>query len=131
MLKFLKGHLRVIVVAVSVILIANSCTSIGSTQKTYTLQYKVFTTVTGVQPSFSVSYKNKEQAEELFGPITSTFWLSELVEEIPDGFVAQLKVSRNLNNEIPLTLEILRDGAVHASITLKSFEQEIELEKEL
>lgn len=126
-----KKNLAIAVLLFGLSAIAGSCDGIGSTQKTYSLQYKVFTTAVGVQPSFSVSIKNKQQAEQLIGPITTTFWLSELMEEVPDEFVANISVSRIQNDEIPLTLEILRDGAVHATIVLKSYEQEIELEKEL
>lgn len=128
---FTPRFFKILLFALCTVAGLNSCSEIGSTQKTYTLQYKVFTTSVGTQPTFSVSLKNKQQTELLIGPITSNFWLSDLFEEVNDGFLAALKVQRIQNDEIPLTLEILRDGAVHATIDLKGYEQEIELQKEL
>lgn len=122
---------KILLIALCTVVGLNSCSEIGSTQKAYSLQYKVFTTSVGTQPTFSVSLKNKQQTELLIGPITSNFWLSDLFEDVNDGFLAALKVQRIQNDEIPLTLEIIRDGAVHASIDLRSYEQEIELQKEL
>jgi hypothetical protein len=114
--------IRLLSISIGLILCFQSC---QEDPQIWKVNYEVRLTEPGAV-EYRVRYTNAEGATELQGPIENDFYLSDtfLME---DETALRFSIER-ISGEAELNINVLRDGAVHATDRLGSAQKELEIE---